>query len=346
MLSIEPRLRTPDEQQKDQWISKLAREMGPVLLEALAAEDSEDILINPDGKAWCKRLGKPFMRIGELRTSVVRSIINTVATIRGTVCNHDAPILETTLPLDDSRMEAVVDPVVSGPVLAIRLRPRKIFSFDDYEAAGIITHKDDPMNRPRQHRDFGAAVRGKSHRQILDMAIAARKNILAVGATAAGKTTLLNAHLDALVRIAPHDRVITIEDTMELQTKVENSVALHAFGDVTMLHCLRACMRLRPNRIIVGEVRGKEALALLKAWNTGHPGGFATVHAKSALGGLRRMESLIAEATAARHQDLIAETIDVVLLIDEEPALPAGRKLREVGLVQGYARGRYEIEYV
>jgi type IV secretion system protein VirB11 len=149
-----------------------------------------------------------------------------------------------------------------------------------------------------------------------------------------------------LAQIAPDDRVITIEDTMELQCPVQNSIDLRAVGTVTMLECLRASMRLKPTRIVVGEVRGAEAHVMLKAWNTGHPGGAATVHANDALSGLVRLESLVAEATAASQQNLIAEAIDLVVFIDEESALAAGRKVREVLVVTGYESGHYTVEYV
>jgi type IV secretion system protein VirB11 len=167
-----------------------------------------------------------------------------------------------------------------------------------------------------------------------------------VGGTGSGKTTFVNACLDSLARIAPCDRVISIEDTTELQCPLQNYVDLRAVGSVSMLDCLRACLRLKPTRIVVGEVRGAEAHTLLKAWNTGHPGGCATVHANDALSGLKRLESLIAEATASPQQELIAEAIDLVVYIDEEPGLEAGRKVREVLVVTGYAEGRYQVEYV
>jgi type IV secretion system protein VirB11 len=103
---------------------------------------------------------------------------------------------------------------------------------------------------------------------------------------------------------------------------------------------------LKPTRIVVGEVRGAEAHTLLKAWNTGHPGGAATVHANDAVSGLIRLESLIAEATSAPQQNLIAEAVDLVIFVDEEPAVKAGRKVREVLLVSGYRDGRYQVEHV
>ena len=105
-------------------------------------------------------------------------------------------------------------------------------------------------------------------------------------------------------------------------------------------------MRLKPTRIVVGEVRGAEALSMLKAWNTGHPGGAASVHANDAHGALIRLESLVAEATAAPQQQLIAEAVNVVVFVDGEPSIRAGRKVREVAVVTGYRDGDYALEYV
>ena len=202
------------------------------------------------------------------------------------------------------------------------------------------------MNRLHRRHDFASSVRGLRHAEIIRAAVGARKNILVVGSTGSGKTTFVNACLDALAVLTPHDRVISIEDTIELQCAIKNYLDLRAVGNVTMLDCLRACMRLKPTRIVVGEVRGAEAYTLLKAWNTGHPGGMATVHANDAMSGLIRLESLVAEATNAPQQTLIAEAVDLVIFVDEEPGIAAGRKVREVLLVTGYSNGEYVAEHV
>jgi type IV secretion system protein VirB11 len=325
---------------------KLSRELGEPVLSLLAEETTEDILLNPDGSLWVKRLGEGFVRVGTMQASQASSILGTVAAVRGTVLNHDQPILETELPIDGSRFEGIVAPVVSSPTFAIRLRPKKVFTLDDYERAGILTGFADDRNRRRHRADFAASVRELSHAAIIRAAIAQKKNILLAGSTGSGKTTLLNALLAAIKALTPQDRCILIEDTLELQCDVENYVTLHASGNVTMLDCLRATMRLKPTRILVGEVRGAEALTLLKAWNTGHPGGAATLHANDALSALSRLEQLISEATPAPQQALIAEAVDLVIFVDEEPELEAGRKVRELLLVTGYANGRYVCEHV
>lgn len=187
------------------------------------------------------------------------SALGTIAAWRGTVLNHQNPIIETELPIDGSRFEGIVSPVVRRPVFAIRLRPRKVYSLDEYEASGILSLRDDALNRVRRGDDFAESVRGLRHSEIIRAAVRAKKNILVVGSTGSGKTTFVNACLDALRTLAPHDRVITIEDTIELQCGVKNYLDLRAVGSVSMLDCLRACMRLKPTRIVVGEVRGAEA---------------------------------------------------------------------------------------
>ena len=326
--------------------AKLRRELGEVVLQALADERTEDIVLNPDSRVWIKRQGAAFLQAGQMPAAQAHAAIGTIAAQKGTVVNYDRPFLEAELPIDGSRFEGIVPPVTSRPAFAIRLRPRRIFTLDDYDRTGILTSQTDPMNSLRRRANFLEMIRGLNHAEVIRLAVKEKKNILVVGSTGSGKTTLVNAILDALAQIAPDDRVITIEDTMELQCPVQNCVDLRAVGTVTMLECLRASMRLKPTRIVVGEVRGAEAHVMLKAWNTGHPGGAATVHANDALSGLVRLESLVAEATAAPQHNLIAEAIDLVVFIDEEAALAAGRKVREVLVVTGYESGHYTVEYV
>lgn len=326
--------------------AKLRRELGEAVLNALHDARTEDIVLNPDSRLWVKRQGCGFTCVGEMPPTQAQTAIGTIAAQRGTVVNHDRPILETELPIDGSRFEGIVPPMVRRPIFAIRQRPRHIFTLEDYEASDILSRRSDPLNRLQRRSDFVGASAGMEHADVIRLAIREKKNILIVGSTGSGKTTLVNAILETIARTAPADRVISIEDTMELQCPVENYVDLRAVAGVTMLDCLRACMRLKPTRIVVGEVRGAEAHVMLKSWNTGHPGGVATIHANDALSGLVRLESLVAEATAAPQQALIAEAVDLVVFIDEESSLAAGRKVRELLVVTGYDHGRYQVEYV
>ena len=329
-------------QQNARLEAKLKRELGSTVLEALADERTEDIVLNPDSTLWMKGTGSRFEQIGTMAPSQSACALNTIAAWKGTVLNHDRPILETELPIDGSRFEGIISPVVRNPVLAIRVRPRCIYSVADYEASGILTSHSVQIEKP-DGREFLRLVRGFSHAEVLRAAIKASRNILVVGATGSGKTTLVNALLAEMAVLTPADRIVSIEDTIELQCPASNYVDLRAVGSISMLHCLRACMRLKPTRIIVGEVRGPEAHALLKAWNTGHPGGVATVHANSAMSGLVRLESLAAESTSAPQQNLIAEAIDLVVFIDQQQGT---RRVREIMAVLGFRDGRYEVEYV
>jgi len=341
-----PEVITTNFEQNQRLETKLKRELGDTILELLEGDLVEDIVLNPDSGIWAKHMGSGFRRVGQMSGSQAICAMNTIAAMRAMILNYERPVLETELPLDGSRFEGLIPPVVRHPVFAIRRRPKRIFTLKQYEQSGILTDKSDPLNRLRRRENFADQLVGLSHAEVIRAAVAARKNILTVGSTGSGKTTLTNAILDAIAVTSPLDRVISIEDTTELQCAVENYVDLRAVGSVTMLDCLRACMRLKPTRIVVGEVRGAEAHTMLKAWNTGHPGGAATVHANDALSGLIRLESLVAEATSAPQQQLIAEAIDLVVFIDEESSLTAGRKVREVALVTGYRDGRYQLEYV
>src|SRR5215472_5676239 len=331
---------------------KLRRELGEQVLLLLEDERTEDIVLNPDSSLWVKRMGEGFLRFGQMPPVRAASALGTIAACRGTVLNHENPILETELPIDGSRFEGITAPLVRQPVFAIRLRPRKIFSLAEYELAGILSGTDDPLNRHRCSQDFAASVRGMRHAEVIRAAVGERKNILIAGSTGSGKTTLANGILRELAQLTPRDRVLVIEDTTELQCSVANYVDLHTAGKVTMIDCLHACMRLQPTRIVVGEVRGAEAHAVLKAWNTGHPGGITTIHANDAIRALTRLESLLTQSNEGQSMPhefrcaLIAEAVDLVVFIDEEPETTARRKVREVLLVSGYADGKYTVEPV
>ena len=169
------------------------------------------------------------------------------------------------------------------------------------------------------------------------------RKILVIGGTGSGKTTLINAIINEMVRSDPDERIFILEDTGEIQCAAQNFVQYHTTLDVDMTQLLKTTLRMRPDRILVGEVRGPEALDLLDAWNTGHEGGAATLHANDALSGLTRLESLISRNPSAPKEimSLIAEAVDMVVHITRTPH---GRKIQQIIEVQGFKRGSYQIK--
>src|SRR5260370_7147216 len=230
---------------------KLVRERGPRVTDCVSESRTEDILLNADRTVWVKRTHSDFEVVGKMTSAQALSAFGTIAAIRNTVINHENPILETELPTDGSRFEGVIPPVVRQPVSAIRQRPRCVFSLTDYEKTGILTDKNDALNRQRHRDQFIELVRGKRHVDVIRAAIDKRKNILVAGSTGSGKTTFINAVLDELALLSPADRVLIIEDTPELQCNVKNSVALLPLARVSILHCLRACMPPMPTRLLL-----------------------------------------------------------------------------------------------
>ncbi len=293
--------------------------------QTLGEHDLIELMLNPDGNVWADHLGRGMSMVGTMGATTAESFIATVAsTLRGTI-TRDNPLLECELPLeapfDGSRFEAMIPPVVSAPIFTIRRKASAVFTLRDYEEAGILS---------------------ACQRTVIEAAVRTRRNILVVGGTGSGKTTLVNAILAEIADATPMHRLVIIEDTAELQCAAENAVLLRATDAVTMNRLLKATMRLRPDRIIVGEVRGGEALTLLKAWNTGHPGGVSTVHANSARAGLIRLEQLIAEASQTPIRDLIADAVDLLVFIEKTDAAP-GRRVTEIVAVSGGLDGNYQL---
>lgn len=288
----------------------------------LSEPDVVEVMLNADGRVWVDRLGQPMQPIGAMRAETAEFFIATVASTQRTTITRENPILECELPLDGSRFEALIPPVVSAPVFTIRRRASAVFTLADYEHQGIMT---------------------AAQRRAIETAIAARRNVLVTGGTASGKTTLLNALIAHMVAASPDHRLVILEDTAELQSAAPNAVLLHTTASVSMQRLLRATMRLRPDRILVGETRGGEALDMLKAWNTGHPGGVSTIHANTARAGLQRLELLILERTESPMRELIVEAIEIIVHITKTGG-QEGRRIEEVVAVTGYRDGRYQAE--
>lgn len=285
--------------------------LGPSI--ALWLEDPSvvEVMLNPDGRLWIDRLAGGLVDTGErLSPGDGERIVRLVAHHVGAEVHPGSPRVSAELPETGERFEGLLPPVVAAPAFAIRKPAVAVFTLSDYVAAGIMN---------------------SAQAEMLRAAVVDRRNILVAGGTSTGKTTLTNALLAEVAKTA--DRVVLIEDTRELQCKAPNLVALRTKDGVASLSDLvRSSLRLRPDRIPIGEVRGAEALDLLKAWGTGHPGGIGTIHAGSALGALRRMEQLIQEAVVTVPRALIAETIQFIAVL---AGRGSDRRLAELARVEG-----------
>ena len=285
--------------------------LGPAIAAWLEDPGVVEVMLNPDGRLWVDRLAEGLIDTGErLAAADGERIVRLVAHHVGAEVHSAAPRVSAELPETGERFEGLLPPVVAAPTFAIRKPAVAVFTLDDYVAAGIMSADE---------------------ASVLRRAVERRRNVLVAGGTSTGKTTLVNALLAEVAKTT--DRVVLIEDTRELQCKSPNLVALRTKDGVASLSDLvRSSLRLRPDRIPIGEVRGAEALDLLKAWGTGHPGGIGTIHAGSALGALRRLEQLIQEAVVTVPRALIVETIDLIaVLAGRGPE----RRLAELAAIEG-----------
>jgi type IV secretion system protein VirB11 len=304
---------------KDRAKKRLERDFGPLVMKALADPRTIEVLLNADGNLWQEKLGEKMRCVGTIPAARAESILKTIAGYHNKEITRQNPIIEGELPIDGSRFAGQLPPVVPAPTFAIRKRAIAIFSLANYVADNIMT---------------------AAQRNVLINAVKDHRNILIVGGTGSGKTTLVNAIINEMVTFDPTERIFIIEDTGEIQCAAKNFVQYHTSLDVTMTMLLKTTLRMRPDRILVGEVRGPEALDLLMAWNTGHEGGSATLHANNARAGLDRLAMLI-----SMHPDspkpiepLIGEAVHIVVHIAKTPE---GRRVQEILKVSGYKNGRY-----
>jgi type IV secretion system protein VirB11 len=299
-------------------VRKLEEALGPQLRAALEDPSVVEIMLNPDGRIFIERLGEGICEVGTMLPGTAEIIIGSVAHALQSEADDTRPIVSGELPIGGHRFEGLLPPVVGAPTFTIRKRASQLIALDAYVASGVMS---------------------EGQADALRMAVSSRRNIVVSGGTGSGKTTLANAVIAEMVRVAPDHRLVILEDTAEIRCAAENAVALHTSDTVDMARLLKSTMRLRPDRIIVGEVRDGAALTLLKAWNTGHPGGITTVHANTAASALRRLEQLTAEASRQPMREVIGEAVDLVVSIERTAT---GRCVREILEVEGFVDGRYQ----
>lgn len=303
----------------DRRIRMLRTAMGPEIAAALEDPEVVEVLLNPDGSLWLDRLGSGRAPTGTtLPPAVAERIIRLVAAHVRAEVHAGAPILSAELPETGERFQGVLPPVVRAPSFAIRKRALKIITLAQYVADGILSEAQATFMR---------------------QAVRDRLNIVVAGGTSTGKTTLANALLDEIAET--RDRVLILEDTVELQCRSDDHVCMRTEPGVsTMADLVRSTLRLRPDRVVVGEVRGGEALDLIKVWGTGHPGGIATVHAGSAHGALIRLEQLIQEVSVTVPRPLVAEAVNVIVYI---AGRGNARRVKQIARVVGFDAHGYQL---
>lgn len=299
-------------------VRKLRDALGAAICRALDDSSVVEIMANPDGRLFVERLGQGMELLAGLEPGAAEIIIGSVAHALQTEADAERPIISGELPVGGHRFEGLLPPIVAAPSFTIRRRASRLIPLEDYVRDGIMS-----------------ALQASAIRD----AIAARMNIVICGGTGSGKTTLANAVIAEIVSAARQDRMVILEDTAEIRCGAENVVALHTSDTVDMARLLKSTMRLRPDRIIVGEVRDGAALTLLKSWNTGHPGGVTTIHSNSTLSALRRLEQLTAEVSQQPMHAVIGEAVDLVVSIERSGK---GRRVRDVMRVTGFNGSQYE----
>ncbi|MGH7618062.1 MAG: P-type conjugative transfer ATPase TrbB [Gemmatimonadaceae bacterium] len=310
----------------DRLEEMLGRYLGPAILRAIGDPDVTEVYVNPQDCAVrfeTRSRGKVDSG-GSIDAHRVEMFLNAVASRLGVTLTSSSPRLEAELParvFAGARLQGFIPPVTSGPAFNIRKPASSVYSLADYVASGVLSE------------DQGIVLRAT---------VAERKNILVVGGTNTGKTTLANALLHEIALQFPSDRVVILEDTVELQCAARDQLALRTTAAVSLADLLRSSLRTSPSRIIVGEVRGAEALDLLDAWATGHPGGVATLHASSAEGALHRLDRLAQRSNVPPQADLVAEAVHLIVLLEGGHAR---RRVTEIARVRGLdGDGRFRLQ--
>lgn len=309
---------TPREETERRLVAGIRHQAGEAICGRLDDPAVIEVMLNEDGSVWEDRLGYGMSPFTTMTASAASSLISLVASTLGESITRDNPILECELPIRGARFEAFIRPLAPCPIFAIRLRAVSVFSLEDYVARGIMTERQCAIIRD---------------------AVLQRHNMLISGGTSSGKTTLANAVLAEIAKLTPDDRLAILEDTIELQCTAANFYSLRTSPRVDMTRLLMGSMRMRPDRIIVGEVRDGAALAMIKAMNTGHSGNLCTVHANSAEDTLGRIEDLVAEAIQTPYRAAIARAINLIVPIHRVGKTE--RLVSQIMRVEGLLDGDY-----
>ena len=303
------------------------------LLGWLEQADVTDILINAPGEVWVETLGGVAERHAapELDETALRRLAAQIAAAAHQGVNRENPLLSATLP-GGARVQVVAPPATRGPMaIAIRKHVVSDLSLDDYDQAGgferaravDLARRSDADVRLREALDAGRVA------EFLRMAVRARKNIVVSGGTSTGKTTFLNALVKEIPR---EERLVVIEDTPEVRLEHPNAVGLVAVrgrlgeSGVTAEDLLQASLRLRPDRIILGELRGAEAYSFLRAVNSGHPGSITTVHADNPRAAVEQIALMVLQGGLGLSRGDIVEYVSGVVDVAVQLSRSEGRR--------------------
>lgn len=329
-------------------LQALREACGPAILTALEDPAVVEVMVNPDSSIWMEKHGVGCVRLEDTcsPTQAVR-ILSLVRTMQFR-SDGNALVVEGRFPLDGSRIAGVLPPLADNAAFSIRKHSPKVIALDEYRqngviralgAGGTLSASEALMNKVRQFRHPIDALRE---------AVSRHRNILVIGGTGSGKTTLVNALLHEIGEQCATDRVVSIEDTAELQVSNPNHVSMQAATGIAMPDLLRVTMRMRPDRIVVGEVRGAEAYTLLKSWNSGHAGGVATLHANSAEEGLQKLSQYVFEDPQASNFSadsvgwMVAQAVHLIVVIERVNSAP-WRMVTDICEVMGYMNNRYSL---
>ena len=319
--------------QRQELLSALETSFGTEINNFFADELVTEIYINADGYLRINSLDRGAINTGTVIDAIKRdTIIKLIAGMGGKTINKEIPELAVDINSLNCRCQLVIPPLVPAPIIVMRKLPEKIFTLEDYLNNGTINQRE---------YDY------------LINCITNKKNILLVGSTGTGKTTFLNALIAKISEISPNDRLGILEDTPELKCSSDDFYTLRTKvsrdpqKSIDMDYLLYISMRLSPKRLIVGEIRDKSALSLIKAWNTGHPGGLSTTHADDALSGLDRVEMLAREAIpTGDFKESIAKTVNVVVAITlTVENNQVKRKISEILEIKGFDNVKKDYIY-
>lgn len=314
------------EQDKDFLFRAAARmeeALGPLILDAVNDPKVNEIMLNDDGELYIERLQGGMSALGHIDKVSAFTIVKTLATLVHQNLNSRHPLLGGEIPFNGSRIEIQIPPVVKAPSFTIRKHNALHLPLEEVIKSGMLTN-----------------AQGK----VLREALSSRRSIVVSGGTGTGKTTLVNSLLTELTRLCPQDRIVTVEDTAELKVTAANRLNLLTTDGIGMDALLRSALRSRPDRIVVGEIRGPEALDLIDAFSTGHQGGLTTVHAGSVEQALKRLTLLVSRNAQAPRliEPTIAQALDILVQIERRPF----RHVSAIAEVSGYEDGHFLLHYI